>query len=287
MPLRLEQRVGRVDRIGQTRRGPAVQLIAAATSEELVLSKLAARVRRVRAAIGPFAFPALPGDREVAEAVLGPGPPKPGEGGGAPLTEPAAAPSIDAGVRSPVLIREGREEANRIRLARSLLLDAAKEAPDPRAIVTSMRRRRNSSCSPRSFWVFRSLLVDAQGRGVSDELLALACRESTTTRDLQDVARRAGDERLATFDRELEAPLRLWLSREEALSTALRAAHARLSAQLLQLGLFDRRNERAAAAQSVLLDEALARSAARSNELLERQRLRVESSELVFGVAFK
>jgi len=275
-PLRLEQRVGRVDRIGQTRRVHAVQLIAKATSEELVLSKLAERVSRVRAAIGTDAFSSLPGEQEVAEAVLGLG----------PLAE-SAAPSIDDGVLSPMLILESREEAHRILLARSLLLHAAREIPDPRAIVTSMRRSRHLSCSPRFLWVFRSLLVDAQGRGLSDELLALASSRRTTMRDLQDVAGRASDERLAAFAQELDAPLRLWLRREEALSGALRAAHARLSAQLIQLGLFDRRNERAAAAQSVLLDEALTRCAARSNELLERQRLRVESTDLAFAVAFR
>jgi len=285
-PLRLEQRVGRVDRIGQTRRVHAVHLIARATSEERVLSKLAERIRKVRAAIGPFAFPALPGDQEVAEAVLGPGPPKPDEGGGTPLTE-SAAPSIDAGVFSAALIREGREEAHRILVSRSLLVHAAAEAPSARAIVTSIARRRIVSSSPRALWAFRLLLVDEQGRRVSDELFALGCRSITPMRDLQDAGGRARDERLAAFVQELHAPLLLWLHREEALSAALRAAHARLSAQLLQLGLFDRRHERAAAAQSVLLDEALTRSAARSNELRERQRLRIESSDLVFAVAFK
>ena len=70
-PLRLEQRAGRVDRIGQTRRVHAVHLVAAATTEELVLSKLADRVRRIRAAVGSPAFPRFAGDREMADAVLG------------------------------------------------------------------------------------------------------------------------------------------------------------------------------------------------------------------------
>ena len=284
-PIRLEQRVGRVDRIGQTRRVHAVHLVAAATSEELVLSRLAERMKRVRAA-GPFAFPALPGDQEVAEAVLGSGPPKPGEGDGTQFAE-SPVPALDAGVLCPVLIREARDEATRILRARSLLLHAAEEVPGPRATVTTIKRRRAPFCSRRSLWVFRLLLVDEKGRGLSEELLALACSHMTTLHDVRDVAGRASGERLAALVDELDAPLRLWLRREGAMSTALRLAQARLSAQLLQLGLFDRRNERAAAAQAILLDEALAKSATRAKELAERRRPRVESSDLVFAVAFE
>ena len=291
-PLRLEQRAGRVDRIGQTRQVHAVHLVAAATTEELVLSKLADRVRRIRAAVGPLAFPGFAGDQEMADAVLG----------GAPLAE-SAAPSLDAGIRCPVLVREGREEAHRIRLARSLLLHAAQEGPDPRATVTSIGSSRHGARACRDLWVFRLLLVDARGRGLSEVLLALARGHGRTGRArtpaavrailenrdsrLQDVAAREAGERLAAFAHQLDAPLRLWLRREEALSAALRLAHGRLSAQLLQLGLFDRRNERAAAAQSASLDEALAGSAVRRNELLDRGAARVESTDLILAVAFE
>ena len=43
-PLRLEQRAGRVDRIGQQRRAHAVHLVAAGTCEETTLARLALRV---------------------------------------------------------------------------------------------------------------------------------------------------------------------------------------------------------------------------------------------------
>jgi superfamily II DNA or RNA helicase len=49
-PLRLEQRIGRVDRIGQTRRVHAIHLFHRATVEETVLARL--ERRRLRAAIG-------------------------------------------------------------------------------------------------------------------------------------------------------------------------------------------------------------------------------------------
>ena len=49
-PARIEQRVGRVDRLGQTRRVHEIALIATGTAERLVLAPLAARVARARAA---------------------------------------------------------------------------------------------------------------------------------------------------------------------------------------------------------------------------------------------
>jgi superfamily II DNA or RNA helicase len=51
-PLRLEQRVGRVDRIGQTRRVHAVHLIARGTPEEDLLARLEARRARIAEALG-------------------------------------------------------------------------------------------------------------------------------------------------------------------------------------------------------------------------------------------
>jgi superfamily II DNA or RNA helicase len=50
-PMRLEQRIGRVDRIGQTRVVHAVHLVAADTPEAELLSRLKGRVARARAAI--------------------------------------------------------------------------------------------------------------------------------------------------------------------------------------------------------------------------------------------
>ncbi len=51
-PARLEQRVGRVDRIGQRRPVHAVHLVARDTAEEVVLARLVVRVERERAALG-------------------------------------------------------------------------------------------------------------------------------------------------------------------------------------------------------------------------------------------
>jgi superfamily II DNA or RNA helicase len=51
-PNRLEQRIGRVDRLGQTRTVHIVHLVAAATSEEHMLDRLTDRLRQIGAALG-------------------------------------------------------------------------------------------------------------------------------------------------------------------------------------------------------------------------------------------
>ena len=51
-PMRLEQRIGRVDRIGQRRTVHAFHLIARSTGEARILSRLRARIAAVRADLG-------------------------------------------------------------------------------------------------------------------------------------------------------------------------------------------------------------------------------------------
>ncbi len=63
-PMRLEQRIGRVDRIGQTRRVHAFNLIASDTGEERLFQRLRARIALARDAIGA-ADPLHPGRRRL------------------------------------------------------------------------------------------------------------------------------------------------------------------------------------------------------------------------------
>src|SRR5438105_9746590 len=51
-PARLEQRIGRVDRIGQQRTVHAITLVARDTAEDLVIANLAKRLARVAATLG-------------------------------------------------------------------------------------------------------------------------------------------------------------------------------------------------------------------------------------------
>jgi hypothetical protein len=74
------------------------------------------------------------------------------------------------------------------------------------------------------------------------------------------------------------------MRRERDLMAAMRDRYARLSAGLLQGALFDRRNERLAAAQAALLDEALSRSAHRLDELAANHDVRAGACDLAFAV---
>ena len=91
-PVRLEQRVGRVDRIGQRRIVHAVHLVARQTGEEQLLSRLALRIHRSREALGGADGPTSAlSEFEVAERVFarcGDVPERPSGGGGDTLVAP-------------------------------------------------------------------------------------------------------------------------------------------------------------------------------------------------------
>jgi superfamily II DNA or RNA helicase len=71
-PSRLEQRIGRVDRIGQTRRVHATIFTSSHAAEARVLRRLAERALDARRAVGDAVFEGVapPGERAIAAAVL-------------------------------------------------------------------------------------------------------------------------------------------------------------------------------------------------------------------------
>ena len=75
--------------------------------------------------------------------------------------------------------------------------------------------------------------------------------------------------------------------RENAIVDALRRRHARLSAGLVQPGLFDRRAERAAAAQASLVDSAVQTSIVRLARLGRLSDLREDNRAIVFRIDFR
>ena len=104
-PARLEQRTGRVDRIGQTRTVHDVMLVANATAERLVLAPLARRAVRAHTALpGRSGFFDVLTESRVAAAVMDAVPLEP------------AAPNVNAdSVFPPLELREeAREEALRL-----------------------------------------------------------------------------------------------------------------------------------------------------------------------------
>jgi superfamily II DNA or RNA helicase len=75
-PMRLEQRIGRVDRIGQRRLVHAFHLIADGTGETRLLARLRARIAAARADFGA-SDPFIDSERQIAELIVSPNKPKP------------------------------------------------------------------------------------------------------------------------------------------------------------------------------------------------------------------
>ena len=70
-PMRLEQRIGRVDRIGQQRTVHAINLLASGTAESGLLLRLASRIDQVRHTVGAVADVLGGGDEGLMAACLG------------------------------------------------------------------------------------------------------------------------------------------------------------------------------------------------------------------------
>ncbi|HEY8550997.1 MAG TPA: DEAD/DEAH box helicase [Vicinamibacterales bacterium] len=99
-PLRLDQRVGRVDRLGQTRRVHSIVLVARGSMEEDVARRLADRCQRIRAAFSAAAMP--DGDAADELALLG------AALGLGTRDGPFSAPSGTAAARASATVSAGR-----------------------------------------------------------------------------------------------------------------------------------------------------------------------------------
>jgi hypothetical protein len=82
----------------------------------------------------------------------------------------------------------------------------------------------------------------------------------------------------------LQRPLELWAGREMDMMAVIRRQHARMSASLLQPGLFDRRSDRAAAARAAVLDAAISRGCSRLEDLRACHELSVEGCQVALAV---
>jgi hypothetical protein len=91
-----------------------------------------------------------------------------------------------------------------------------------------------------------------------------------------------GQTALASLQSSLHPCLELAARRERALAETIELERARLSAALLQRGLFDRRAERQAAAQSVILDEALQKCRTCLSEIVAASQIVAEPAQLAF-----
>ena len=243
-PQRLEQRIGRVDRLGQQRRVHAVRLVAMNTGEESMGTRLDERAERIHAAFD------IPGS---VNAALG---------------------------------NDARAEATRLLAAKSLSIAQQPSMSSDRPFVTVIKTRCGSTSR---IWAFRLSCVDDGGHVLFETVAGLRDQRCgfRIDEELERIAAAHHDHILGATSAAIASWLDLTTRREEAVARALRESHARLSAGLLQPGLFDRHAERAAAAQTSRVDEAVAKSRARLAMLLRSRRLGLDERVVVFGVVFR
>lgn len=257
-PMRLEQRIGRVDRIGQRHRVHVFHLVAEGTGETRLLARLSARLRHAAARVGaPDPLSGRPAWTEEASArlvVLRQDIPP------APEPQPMQMPPV----RLTRLEAEGQQEAGRLSLVRALGSTPAGSrrhdrlaAPSvtgrrarvrqaSRLITRPSRRRLRAVLRGRTLRIFRSRVVDAAGRTVATHV--------SGTLSVDDETRRADADRQAQACIEAEAARTEWLASAlevHSRVSTVRADRARAIAALFdesrgeqQPGLFDRRVER-------------------------------------------
>ena len=293
-PVRLHQRAGRVDRIGQARTVHAIRLVAGETCEESIVARLALRIDRINEALS-----AVPNQEIVAESVLGAGavPPVQTAGRVSPERSPGDVIRID-------MRRQAGDET--VRLARlKVWLHDARDYGDGRPAITRLRARH--AWQPRRIWAFRVVVTSAAEEVLWETVVAVALRKplgaaaapgfATPPRSaratraalshgpaLERIVGDAAAHRLTMLRGALEQPVALWLQRELDLVEGIRQEYARMSVALLQPGLFDRRTDRAAASQAATLDAALSHCRARLESIRAWGDLRAECCDLAFAV---
>jgi superfamily II DNA/RNA helicase len=241
-PLRLEQRVGRVDRIGQARRVHAWNLVGVGTHDEVMARQLCNRAQQIETA---FARPIDHG--EVRHA--------------------------------------SQSEAARILTVRALSTQARLPASSPSPLLTSVRRAHRES---REIRAFQLSFADASARVVFETIAGV--RIDIEPIDLEpdvNIPAEYHEQALASVATEIAPWLELSRRREAAIARSIDEDHARLSAKMLQPGLFDRRAERVATAQAARVDEAIARSRDRVDALDRLKQLRCGQRRLLFGIQFR
>jgi len=260
-PMRLEQRIGRVDRIGQSRTVHAVNLLASGTAESGLLARLADRLDHARRTVG--AIEDVLGTREegVMAACLGREGSSGVEAAGPGFVRRKAAPPA---VQRLDLGAVAREVAARLALQRQLLRASGAGKRTRRTgialrrsggiLVTAVRRSRLPIERGRSglLVIFRIRSAAHAGLAPCDELVPVfAAGPCARLSRRQDIRARAADALAALVPRMASAILPRGAQAAQAGDGFDRdrrlAARAR-DRRAVQRGLFDRRAEREAEA---------------------------------------
>ncbi|HVT49771.1 MAG TPA: helicase-related protein [Vicinamibacterales bacterium] len=259
-PTRLEQRIGRVDRIGQTRRVHATLLAARHPAETGLLMHLARRVVAARQSLGPtlLADLAPPAERDMAMALIA----------DAPGPAPATATTVEIATRWR---RRAQAAARMLTRRRALAMQWRTDGMmSRRGIWTDARRMpafaRQAAAGRLVFFVVP--IVDGNGVEIERHALVLALPSEPSARTALDpiawaaisgIARTQLAPRLRQLARRLAPIVHAQALADAAVTLRLRA----MSAPEKQPGLFEGRAARAAALteSAELAAEAEARAA--------------------------
>lgn len=269
---RLEQRAGRVDRLGQSRPVHEIAFVSATTAERLVLEPLIRRVRNARAAgFGTEGLPAVLGESHVAEMILA------GRSRAAETDGFSPAPIQSSSIRTGSLNADAVVEAERTRGIRSLAAadqtGAALFRP-ARPLASAIKKRRSQL--PTGAILVYLIELHSRESQLHAELVTLwlapapewhaAARHAQTARLGKAESVRAILDRLrigsapqvvdllsSSARRALDHTTRIhdlvnreWNQRVTLMQTARRSA----ASQLVQQGLFERRTSRSTPAEN-------------------------------------
>jgi superfamily II DNA or RNA helicase len=288
-PLRLEQRVGRVDRIGQRGRVHQLTLVAGDTEEHRTIARLVRdRAGRAGKALDALRSPGIE-EMQVAERIFGTE---------AVRHAPRVAADPDGGLLVVDLKTRARDEVARATVGRTLCSDRVLPVRSARPFAAAVDQRASRGC-----WVFKLDFLDGNDLVLWEALVGIAyavdapprfhdpshvlehlgrSREAVTA-----AALRHHDALLSRVEFVLQVPRALAIAREEAIVSHLERRRARLAASLLQPLLFGpRRAERETAAQQTVVQEALGRCRERLARL-SRQRAVSGTAELAFAVLLR
>jgi superfamily II DNA or RNA helicase len=259
-PMRLEQRIGRVDRIGQGRTVHVFHLIAHGTSEERILERLKSRIARAREDVS-VADPLFDHERDAASAVFDE-PDLPSGQRESTVAPAVRGSSADGGSPGRLVVGMGREAAMecdrlmRVRAVSHHLDDSARHALESGGawLTTAHLSATRIRLGRRLLAILRVDIEDAEGRSVNWMLVPIAANLSTRSpltaaevgsllRSIQGDLQQLVDASIAQQRYEIEqvagALIATRVARERAIAQTIVAA-SRIE---FQAGLFDTREE--------------------------------------------
>jgi superfamily II DNA or RNA helicase len=227
-PARLEQRAGRVDRLGQDARVHEIALVAADTAERLVVAPLVARAVRARSMPGGSPLLAVLAESRVADAVMAMTIPAIVAERASALA-PSDAIAVDFRTEAEDEVRRLTEELGLI--ARSERRFARHQRREP--IVSRILTRQTRLAG--LFLIFR-LLVERCGRRIHGETVTVQVP------GLQALS--VIDDRIASMRDRVSRLDGVARARSSVRDAAIAAVHESAARRLVQPGLFERRTRR-------------------------------------------